>query len=343
VDSPVLRYARTSDGLGIAFWTMGEGPALVTMAMNCYSHVQIEAQWPEWRRWYERLACNRKIVRFDPRGSGLSESPRERLNLEAFILDLASVVDHLDLATFDLMGTWSSGPIAIAYAARQPRRVRNLILWNAWSRLEPDASVGTQTLYELIGRDWRLYTESAANQMFDFEDGALARRFAEFMRESSSPEGAAAYLEACRGIDVTDLLPRVRSPTLVAQTRRHRALKQGAAPFVASRIPDARLELVDLPFLATLTEDYEEFARLIEGFLGSPGVSTVARSHPDGLTTREIEVLRLVAAGKSNQQIAAELVISLNTVARHMSNILDKIGAANRAEAASYATRQGLV
>jgi DNA-binding NarL/FixJ family response regulator len=64
--------------------------------------------------------------------------------------------------------------------------------------------------------------------------------------------------------------------------------------------------------------------------------------YPDGLSEREVEVLRLVAGGRTNQQIADELFISLNTVARHVSNVFDKTGAANRADAASYAMRHGL-
>jgi DNA-binding NarL/FixJ family response regulator len=66
-------------------------------------------------------------------------------------------------------------------------------------------------------------------------------------------------------------------------------------------------------------------------------------SYPGGLSAREVEVLRLVAAGRSNQQIADELVISLNTVIHHVSNIFAKTNAANRTEAASFATRYGLV
>ena len=68
-----------------------------------------------------------------------------------------------------------------------------------------------------------------------------------------------------------------------------------------------------------------------------------APSYPDGLTHREVEVVRLIAAGKSNREIAEELIISLNTVLHHVSNILSKTSAANRAEAATYAARHGLI
>ena len=70
---------------------------------------------------------------------------------------------------------------------------------------------------------------------------------------------------------------------------------------------------------------------------------TRAAAYPDGLTQREVEVLRLIAAGKSNREIGEELVISLNTVARHVSNIFSKTGSSNRTEAAAYANQRGLV
>ena len=82
--------------------------------------------------------------------------------------------------------------------------------------------------------------------------------------------------------------------------------------------------------------------RVTERFdrIGAP--KAVAKVYPDGLTRREVDVLRLVASGKSNQDIAEELFISLRTVANHVTNILGKINASNRTEAAIYAARQGL-
>jgi NarL family two-component system response regulator LiaR len=62
----------------------------------------------------------------------------------------------------------------------------------------------------------------------------------------------------------------------------------------------------------------------------------------DPLTEREVEVLRLVAQGMSNEDIAAELVISERTVGAHVSHILDKLHLANRTQAALYALREGL-
>jgi DNA-binding NarL/FixJ family response regulator len=83
--------------------------------------------------------------------------------------------------------------------------------------------------------------------------------------------------------------------------------------------------------------------RLYELRSRTPSALAPRTSFPDGLTHREIEVLRLIAAGKTNQHIAGELVISLNTVARHVANILDKTGSENRTESAAYAYRERLV
>jgi DNA-binding NarL/FixJ family response regulator len=100
---------------------------------------------------------------------------------------------------------------------------------------------------------------------------------------------------------------------------------------------------------ATPLGDPVQGIEAIESFLGGiPSMVTAAsqesaKADAAGLSARELEVLRLLAGGKSNGQIADELVISLNTVNRHVSNIYAKTGAANRAEAASYATRRGLV
>jgi DNA-binding CsgD family transcriptional regulator len=136
---------------------------------------------------------------------------------------------------------------------------------------------------------------------------------------------------------------------LTATGRVNPYASEEASKFVASQIKGARIEFLNDPGtgLFTLKPDVPAGVLLIEEFIGglAPANMDFAASaqSPAGLSTRELEVLRLVAGGKSNAQIADELVISQNTVIRHVSNIFAKTGVANRAEAASYAHRNGIV
>jgi pimeloyl-ACP methyl ester carboxylesterase len=89
---PRIQYTKTSDGINIAYWTLGEGMPFVHMPQGMFSHVQQEWQFPEMRRWYEQLARKTTLVRYDWRGTGLSERNVDDLTLESKLRDLAAVV-----------------------------------------------------------------------------------------------------------------------------------------------------------------------------------------------------------------------------------------------------------
>ncbi|GAG11167.1 unnamed protein product, partial [marine sediment metagenome] len=182
---PRIQYAQTKDGVSIAFWTLGEGMPLVEMPFSPYSHIQLEWQVPEWRRQHERSAAKRKLVRYDPRGAGLSERDVAEYSLDAYLLDLEAVVDHLGLEEFALYGSFFLGPVAIAYAARHPERVSRLLLWCSWARAS-DAyrSAQAQTIIALREKDWEIYTETVSHLLMGWSTGEPARRFAALMRES---------------------------------------------------------------------------------------------------------------------------------------------------------------
>jgi DNA-binding NarL/FixJ family response regulator len=199
----------------------------------------------------------------------------------------------------------------------------------------------------LLKSDWELFTETAARYILQWSNEDIARQAAPILRECVTQESAQALLAAAVEFDVTDLLPQVTAPTLVIHNQQF-PVEVAIARNIASRIPDARLAAVeDLDsIIPTAIEFLREGGEQIphdpvedggsEGSIGATG-------YPAGLTGREVEVLRLVAAGKSNREIAEELVISSNTVDRHVSHILGKIGAANRAEAVAYAARNLLL
>jgi pimeloyl-ACP methyl ester carboxylesterase/DNA-binding CsgD family transcriptional regulator len=356
---PRIRYAPTADGVSIAFWTLEEGVPLVYMAGGPWGHVEL---WdiPECRRWYERLALKRMLVRYDVRGTGWSERDVSDHSLDALVADVEAVVDRLGLDRFDMFGAFDAGPVAIAYAARHPERVSRLILWCSWARTADIRSPRIRAWLGLLDQDWELMTDTCAHLALGWPAGEVGRHAAQRLRESVTPEAAQAALEAMGQFDVTDLLPRLRVPTLVLHRNGIPWLPVDIAREVASRIPDARLTVMEGESTAPYLGDAEATARAVDAFLGeeeeggaarlgawAPGAEQEeprqARAYPDGLTAREAEVLSRLAGGKTNNEIAEELHVSVRTVERHVANIYAKIGARGRANATAYALTHNLI
>jgi len=266
---PRIQYAQTKDGVSIAFYTLGDGMPLVYLPDLPLTHIQMEWQFPESRRWYERLAERRKLVRYDGRGWGVSERDVTDYSLDVLMLDLEAVVDRLSLERFALLGVLQMGPVAIAYAARNPERVSHLILWCSWARASDFyTSPRLRALRELLEKDWELYTETAGHVLLGWSQGEPAHRAAELYRESVTRQALRATVAALREFDVTDLLPRVRAPTLVVHRRGVRLFDVDVARHLASHIPDARLLLQQGDILSPWLGDMEAVASVIDEFLG---------------------------------------------------------------------------
>ena len=262
---PRIQYAQTTDGVSIAFWTIGEGAPFVHMPMQ-FSHIQLEWQWPEPRRWYERLAEKRKLVRYDGRGTGLSERDVSDYSLDARVLDLEAIVDRLGLERFALLGALDWGPVAIAYAVRCPQRVSHLVLWCTYAKTSDPPWV--RAMDELIKKDWEIATETVAHGILGWSAGDDARRLAAFIRESVTPDAVMGLSTAADEFDVTDLLAQVRVPTLVLHRREIALLEVGVARELASRVPDARLALLEGESVVPFLGDMESVASAIDEFLG---------------------------------------------------------------------------
>ena len=265
---PQIQYAKTSDGVSIALATLGEGEPLVYMPM-VVGHLQIEWQIPEFRRWYERLAEKRMVVRYDPRGSGLSEREVSDFSLDAQLLDLEAVVDRLGLDRFALFAYYLAGPVAISYATRHPERLSHLLLWCSWARAA-DAydSPQAQSMIALREQDWTTYTETVAHVTLGWSAGEPARQYAAYIRESVTRETMLAVASAATGFDVTSQLSEVKVPTLVLHRRKVPLPEEDIARGLASRIPDARLAVMEGKSLAPWLEDVEAALSAIDEFLG---------------------------------------------------------------------------
>lgn len=364
-----IQYIRTADGVSIAYWTLGDGQPLVYLAGGPWNHIEL---WdlPECRRWYERLARQRMLVRYDIRGTGLSERDVADYSLDALVLDVEAVVDRLGLDRFGLLGAADGGQVAAAYAARHPDRVSRLILWCSWARTSDIRSPRIQAWLGLIDQDWDLMTETCAHLALGWSAGEIGRYAAEQLRQSVTREGAQAALDAHGRFDVTPILPQVQAPTLVVHRRDISWLPLDMARDLASRLLEARLTVLEGESTAPYLGDMEAAAKAIDEFLEGgldPGKADLvetgataanleadvgdefksrrsrALGYPNGLTQREVEVLRLIASGRTNNEIANELYLSVRTIERHITNIYGKINARGRAGATAYALTRGII
>ncbi len=343
-----VRYATTEDDVRIAYTSEGDGPVCVHMPLVPWTTMTMMSEL-DARPARGRAPTNHtglEIVRYDVRGTGLSDGETRDLGLDAQLLDLAAVVDHLAADQVALLAPAHSGPAAIAYAAQHPERVSHLILWRAYARgadfFERDR---LRALRDTLSADWQLFTEYLALEIIGWDDGGAAESVATLVQRSIGPGAAAEALETLSALDVTSMLPSVRAPTLVLQRR-----KPATDPLirvartVASRIPNARLVYMDESALAPeLVMGSGAARQLIEEFLGeAPATSAASPTDVDVLTSREKEVLQLLANDHTNTEIADALVLSVRTVERHLGNIYGKFDVRGRAAAVAVALRSGI-
>jgi DNA-binding NarL/FixJ family response regulator len=345
---PQLRYARTTDEVSIAYTDDGQrGPALIWLPPAPFSDVVAQYGIPLLRDAYARLSSQLRLILYDGRGSGHSQRDVADLSLEAELRDLDAVVREARLARFALFGYYHSVPHAIAYAARHPTQVSHLVLFGATARgLDVMSAPETQALLTLIERNWDLFVESAAHAWMGWGAGENGRLMAEMFRAATSPTVARATMDATAAADVTADVPNVTAPTLVLQSRSDRQVPAALTRALVRSLPNGRIGLLTGTAASLFAEEADADLGLILDFLTDEVGGPERRGDPadqGGLTGRELEVLRLIAGGETNSEIAHRLGLSIHTVERHAVNLYRKIGVRGRAEAAALAVRRGLV
>ena len=329
----------------IAYWATGSGPALIHMPPMPASLIQKEWEFAPVRAYYEGLASELRLVRYDCRGAGLSDRDVTDYSLDAHAGDVLAVADRLGLERFAILGFGHSGSVAISLAAHHPDRVSHLVLWCAYPRgAEYGRGPRVEATRSLMDQSWELWTRAEGYRLTEWEGGETSRWFTEWLRESLTEEGSKAAVRAFRKVDVTGLLSRVRAPALVLHRTGVAAITVETAREIASLIPDSRLALFDgpsiLPFMGGGTDAVvEAICKFICGTAGRVPVEGAADAVEAHLTPRETEVLRLIARGLTSSEISRELELSVRTVGRHITNVYDKLGVQGRAEATAYALR----
>ena len=349
-----IRFLKTSDGVRLAYAVAGSGPPLVKAA-NWLSHLEFDWQSPVWRHWFAYLADGRQLIRYDARGCGLSDWEVVEFALPAQVADLEAVVAATGLERFPLLGISQGGTIAIEYAVRHPERVSRLVLYGAYSQgwaLRDEESVRqTAALVELVRVGWG-QENPAFRQLFaslfipDASDEQV-RWFSDLMRTTTRPEIAGRILDSFGWLDVRDRLAAVKCPTLVVHARGDARVPFGEGRELASGIPGASFVTLESRnhILIESEPAWGRFKQVLDDFLSEDAIPADHAQAPDvlgDLTRREIDILRLVAQGLSNSDIAGRLYISEKTVRNHLTSIFDKLGVDSRARAIVCARDHGL-
>jgi DNA-binding winged helix-turn-helix (wHTH) protein/pimeloyl-ACP methyl ester carboxylesterase len=258
-----IRFATTSDGVRIAYSTVGSGPPLVKVA-NWLNHLEYEWESPVWRHWIHEISRRHVFVRYDERGCGLSDWQVPELTFESWVRDLETVVEALGLDGFDLLGISQGGPVAATYAARHPGRVNHLILYGTYARgwahrNDPKTVEAREALIKLLRLGWGL-SNPAFGQIFSTrfipDSGPEQMQwFNDLLRVSVSPENAAHFLEDFARLDVRDILADVNVPTIVLHCQGEVVVPFNEGRLLAAGIPRARF--VPLPSRNHLLLDHE--------------------------------------------------------------------------------------
>ena len=345
-----IRFCQGQDGVRLAYAVHGSGPPLVVV--SCWlSHLQHDWQSPVWRHFLDQLGGIATVVRYDERGFGMSDWNVDDFSLEARVRDLEVVLAATGLDRFALLGMSGGSAVAMAYAIAHPERVSRLILYGTVCgepvTLSPDDMAEEETYRSMIRVGWaredpdfrRVFTkrfipDATEEQMRWFDD---------LQRMSTSPANAVASRIARQQVDIHSELPRITAPTIVLQAIGDRSTSFDNAVSVSSRIPGARLVSLESRNHILLADEpaWTVFMNEVSAFL-EPERRGYAERTPnplaEELSPRERDVLRLAAEGRTNEEIAAALTLSVRTVERHLSNTYSKLGLSGRvARAAAVA------
>jgi pimeloyl-ACP methyl ester carboxylesterase/DNA-binding CsgD family transcriptional regulator len=329
------------DGRRIAYATVGEGPLLL-FGGRWVTHLEEEWDDPRTRAFFEELAATHRVVRYDRIGAGLSDRTLPAgATLALDSRTLATVHDALG-GEPAIMFACSCAGLAIAdHASGNPERVRKVVFFGGYASRDDIPDATRRSIVDFARTNWPLAAQMLAGLLTPHGSGDEIAALSRYQRRSADAEVAAAFLELDLAADARALLPKVTAPALVLHRRGDRTVPISRGRELAALLPNARFVTLSgdshLPHL----DDQRELQRALAGFLED--TVPVESNGNSPLSRRETEVLRLVAAGLSNREIASSLVLSEHTVHRHVANILRKLTQSTRAAAAAHATRAGII
>lgn len=272
-----IEFFTTSDGVRIAYHKGGQGPVLVR-TIHWLNHLDFEWKTPLRQQWLSEVMRHNTLVRYDQRGSGLSDWNVSDFSFERTVKDFEELVDAAGLEKFSILGGCQGAAVAIAYAVRHPERITRLIIngtfANGWPAPGPGAQEHLEAMLTLIrsgwGRDNPAFRQLWTTLFRPDADSEEAAWLNELQRISSSPENAANMIAEFPNIRVLDMLPGISCPTLVLHSRDDGAVPVQEGRLIAARIRGSRF--VELPsrshMVAPGDAGWEQLVQEFSEFMG---------------------------------------------------------------------------
>jgi len=274
---PETRYVQNGD-VNIAYQVVGDGPIDIVFVMGWISHLEYFWKHHLFASFLDRLASFSRLILFDKRGTGLSDRvPNDQLpTLEQRMEDVHAVMNAVGSQRAVLIGVSEGGPMCSLFAATYPERTSALVMIGTYAkRIRDDdypwapTTEQREAFFELMKRDWGkpVGIEERAPSMAN--NAEFREWWAEYLRMGASPGAAVALTKMNAEIDVRNVLPSIRVPSLVIHRKDDSCLKVEEGRFVASKIPAARFVELDgddhLPFVGAQDEILDEIERFVTG------------------------------------------------------------------------------
>src|SRR6188472_453965 len=304
-----IRYCE-ADGRRLAYATVGDGPTLL-FGGRWISHLEEDWADPDARRFFEDLALTHRVVRYDRIGVGLSD---RGLHDVSDVQQLGAVLDACGGEPAALFGCSCAGLALASFARDFPGRVSSLVFFGGYAARDDIPDATRRSIVDFVRINWPLASQMMAGLLVPRASATEIAGFSRYMRLAAEADVAVSLLEDDLTTDARELLPHVTTPALVLHRRGDRAVPIGRGRELASLLPNARFMALSGDAHLPWMDDQRDLQRALAGFLDD-----AAAAEPNGtspLSRRETEVLRLVAAGLSNREIASSLVLSEHTVHR---------------------------
>ncbi len=346
---PRVSYAKSGD-IHIAYQVVGDGAIDLIYIPSAFGHLETYWEEPAVEYFLRRLGAFSRLVIFDKRGSGMSDRFSVPPTLAERTEDVLAVMEAVGSERAALFGMSEGGAIGSLFAAAHPDLVSHLVIMGsgAFGFATPEQTAAAVRIVEERWGNGEIVNVGCPSVAHDDRIRAWTGRL---QRRSGTPREMAELVRMNASYDVRDALPEVRAPTLVLHRTGDRLFDLEHGRYYADHIPGARFVVLEGTDHIPYFEDAECILELIEEFVTGHVARHAQRrlapsrgaTGPLDLTGREQDVLRLLAEGRTNREIAGELFISTHTVSHHLRGIFAKTGAQNRTTAAAIARQHDLL